>query len=69
MIFRANKEILRKMSTIFSKSKVLPVTEIGRLLNDVSIMELIDRHCSILKKMIMDLQQNKGDAQAELSNL
>ena len=69
MIFRANKEILRKMSTIFSKSKVLPVTETGRLLNDVSIMELIDRNCSILKKMIMDLQQNKGDAQAELSNL
>ena len=32
-------------------------------------MELIGRNCSIVKKMIIDLQQNKGDAQAELSNL
>ena len=57
------------MSTIFSKSKLLPVNETGRGLNHASIMELIDKNCSIVKKMILDLQQNKGDAQAELSNL
>ena len=57
------------MSTIFSKSKLLPVNKTGRGLNNASIMELIDKNCSIIKKMILDLQQNKGDAQAELSNL
>ena len=57
------------MSTIFSKSKLLPVNETGRGLNKASIMEIIDKNCSIVKKMILDLQQNKGDAQAELSNL
>ena len=56
------------MSTIFSKSKLLPVNETGRGLNIASIMEIIDKNCSIVKKMILDLQQNKGDAQAELSN-
>ena len=57
------------MSTTFSESKLLPVNETGRGLNNASIMEIIDKNCSIVKKMILDLQQNKGDAQAELSNL
>ena len=32
-------------------------------------MKIIDRNCDIVKKFIIDSQQNKGDAQAELSNL
>ena len=57
------------MSNHFNKpsvEKLERVVETSNLLNDSSVLEVISSKCSVVMKIINDLQQNKGEYQAEL---